>query len=278
MKTIAYYNGKITEQCDAFVPMLDRACFFGDGVYDACYSFNHRVFTLGEHIDRLYKSAEALKIRVPAVRSDLEKTITELVPLCDDGEDIVYFQVTRGTAPRNHAFKNSDANLWITVTPKKITPKDKRMNLLTVTDNRYSMCNVKTLNLVPNVLAATRAADRGCDEAVFHMNGRITECAHSNIHILEKNVLYTPPRDGKILAGIGADHLFAACRKLGIEVVFAPFFTENLFEADEVILTSAGTFCAPARTVDGAPVGGKDSGSVKNLQEILYGEFYAATR
>jgi D-alanine transaminase len=131
------------------------------------------------------------------------------------------------------------------------------MKLITLEDTRFFHCNIKTLNLIPNVIANQRSAEAGCDEAVFHRGERVTECGHSNVHILKNGVFHTAPADNLILPGITRAHVIGVCRRLGIPVDETPFTLSGLFNADEVIVTSAGTLCTPASHIDGKPVGGK---------------------
>ena len=278
MKNIAYYNGETGSPETLKIPMYDRVCFFGDGVYDACYSRNRKVFTLDEHVERLFSSAEKVGITIPLSMDKLCTTIISLVEECDRDEHFVYVQVTRGTAPRNHVYEKTKGNLWITVTQKNVTSPSKRFKIISVSDKRYGFCNVKTLNLLPNVLASQQAHELNCDEAVFHINGKVTECAHSNIHLLKNNVLYTSPCDEKILAGIARKHLINACQFLNVTVKEERFDLKDIPDCDELFITSAGTFCTPVISVDGLPCGGKNPTLTHALQDYLYSEFINATR
>ena len=274
MKNVGYYNGIIDEVNNLTVPFLDRVCFFGDGVYDACYCNNGKVFTLNEHLKRFYLSAEKVDITIPLEYDKLKNLIIDLSKKVEESECLVYFQATRGTGLRKHAFPSTKGNLWISITPKKITDKERRFNLVSVVDNRYLMCNVKTLNLLPNVLASNYAESKNCDEAVFIRDGYVTECAHSNIHLLKDGVLFTAPCDEKILAGIARSHLINACKKLGICVKEQAFRYEEIFDCDELIVTSAGTFCTPCITLDDKKIGNKTPLLINVLQTELYNEYY----
>lgn len=278
MKNLAYYNGAVGELTEMSVPMCDRVCFFGDGVYDATYARNKKIFTLTEHVDRLFFSAERVGITPPVSHEKLCCLLRLLVTRCDDDENLVYVQITRGIcAPRNHIHSGGDANLWITVTPKKITPKEKRYRLMSYPDERYGLCFIKTLNLMPNVLAANAAAKNGCDEVLFVDDGVVNECAHSNAHILSDGVLVSPPPGNRVLGGIARRHLLSACKKIGIPVEERHFTLQEAMRADEVYVTSAGTLLTPCRSIDGKDVGGGGTSVTVALQNELYGEFYAAT-
>lgn len=278
MKNIAYYNGAVGELTELSVPIGDRVCFFGDGVYDATYARNKKVFTLVEHLERLFFSANAVDIEPPLSFDDLLSLVRSLVTRCDESETLVYIQITRGTSiPRNHVFGGGKSNLWITVTPKKITPREKTFSLCSYPDKRYGYCSVKTLNLLPNVLASSFAAKNGCDEAVFCEQNIVHECAHSNIHLLRDGILLSPPAGDKVLGGIARKHLLSACRALSLPVEERFFTVDELLYADEVFVTSAGTLLSPCSLFDGVKVGGKGREITNALQNALYGEFYAAT-
>ena len=118
MENLGYYNGKYDLIENMSVPMLDRVCWFGDGVYDATYAHNHKIFDLKAHLDRFYNSAKLLKVNIPIGRKELEALLAELVLKVDDGDQFVYMQVTRGSGLRNHVFtEDMQGNLWITLTP-----------------------------------------------------------------------------------------------------------------------------------------------------------------
>ena len=278
MKHLGYYNGAFGEIETMTVPMNDRVCYFGDGVYDASYSRNYKIFALDEHIDRLYNSAALLRIDIHETKEEMRDILTEMVQKMDTGENFVYWQVTRGTAMRNHVFpKAGRANLWIVIYPKKIVDTYKKIRLMTKPDTRFFHCNIKTLNLIPAVMASEEALEAGCDETVLHRGGRVTECAHSNVHMLKDGVFRTAPTDNLILPGIARAHLIGACRRLGIPVDETPFTVEEMMAADEVIVTSSGSLCLAAEEIDGIAVGGKAPEMLKQLQDAVVEEFMAAT-
>ena len=278
MKTLGYYNGVIDELEKMSVPMLDRACYFGDGVYDATYTHNHRLFTLNEHVNRFYRSANLAGIGVPMSKEDLKTLLNSLVEKMDDGDLFVYWQVTRGTALRDHPYGDlKEGNLWVMIKPAKIKDLSQKISLISVNDTRFQHCNIKTLNLLPNVMAAERARLQGCDEAVFHRDGIVTECAHSNIHMIKRGTLYTHPADCHILEGVARGKLIAACRRFDVPVYEIPFTLGDLYLADEVLVTSAGSLCLSASTLDGVAVGGRSPKLLQKLRESLLQEFLSAT-
>ena len=278
MMKLGYYNGKVGPLDEMTVPMNDRASWFGDGVYDAGPSRNYHIFALDEHIDRFFRSAAALEIEMPMDKAALKDTLNGLVRRMDTGNLFVYYQVTRGTAQRKHAFPDAKANLWITLTSAEVSDGTKPIRLITQEDTRFFHCNIKTLNLIPSVMAAQRAEAAGCDEAVFYRpGGRVTECAHSNVHILKDGVLYTAPTDNLILPGIARAHLLRACEALHIPYRENWFTLDQLFDADEVIVTSSSHLCLRAERIDGREAGFRDDKTYERLRTWLLDEFYAAT-
>jgi len=278
MKDLGYYNGQIGPLDEMQVPMNNRACYFGDGVYDATFSQNHVPFALDEHIDRFYNSAALMRMDVPMGKAALRALLLELVKKVDAHEQFVYFQLSRGCAQRLHAFSGGPASLWVMLTPHAVNPRAFRFKLITVPDTRFFHCNAKTLNLLPNVLAKQRAVESGCDEAVFHRADRVTECSHNNVHIIKDGVLRTAPTDELILPGIARAHLLRACRALDIPVDETPFTVQELMAADEVIVTSSGTLCNTSSAIDGRPAGGRAPELIARLQDYLFGEFDRETR
>ena len=278
MERLGYYNGTFGPLEEMSVPMNDRASWFGDGVYDAGPCRNYHIFALDEHVDRFFRSAEALKIIMPVSKEELKDLLNDLVKKMDSGNLFVYYQVTRGTGVRKHVFTDGPGNLWITLTPAEISDGHVPIRLVTTEDTRFFHCNIKTLNLIPSVMASQKAKEAGCDEAVFYRpGGRVTECAHSNVHILKDGVLYTAPTDHLILPGIARAHLLRACAALGIPYREEAFSLSELFDADEVIVTSSSNLCLHAEEIDGKRVGGKDPDRYEQLREYLLNEFYTKT-
>ena len=278
MKTLGYYNGTVDELDRICVPMLDRACYFGDGVYDVTFARNHKIFALEEHVHRIFQSAAQLKIFPKITEGDLAELLRSLVLRLDDGEQWVYFQFSRGTALRNHAFPTeATPSLWIMLKPATIRDTYRPMRCITATDTRHLHCNVKSLNLLANVLATEATVEAGVDECILHRDGIVTECAHSNVSILKDGTLLTHPADEKILAGTGRAHLLSACAAHGIPTVEKEFTLRELCDADEILVTSASALCMRVMEVDGKAVGGKAAHTVKTLQDYLLTEYLRAT-
>ena len=280
MENLGYYNGKYDLLENMTVPMNDRACYFGDGIFEVAYCRNYKIYSLDEHMDRLYESAHILGLNIPHTKKEFSDIIRELVKKLESHEQLVYWQVSRGTQLRNHApAEGLVANVWITLRPMKIKDIYTPMSLISLEDTRFFHCNMKTLNLIPTVLASAKAEAAGADEAVFHRNGRVTECAHSNISIiLDDGSVKTAPADNLILAGVARAHLIKTCERFGVPVREEPYTLGELMSAAEVVVTSSGTLCRPVCTVDGKPVGGRAPELLKKLQDALMADYLEKTQ
>ena len=278
MQAIAYYDGKIGAPEELMVPFNDRVHFFGDGVYDATVGANGKVYLLRDHLDRFYTSAKALDIHIPMEKAALGELLTDLLGKVDGTTHFVYWQVTRGINDRNHVYpEGMPGKLWVMIRPNHLNDPDVPIKLVTAPDTRFYHCNIKTLNLIPSVMAAQDAARRGVQETVFHRDGIVTECAHSNVSILKDGVFYSHPNDELILRGIAKTHMIQACYRLGITVMEKPYTLDDLRAADEIIVTSSSNFCLHACELDGAPAGGKDPETLKAIQDAVLQEYYDYT-
>ena len=277
MDALGYYNGTWGPLDEMTVPMNDRGCYFGDGVYDAASAANGVIFTLDEHVDRFFDSARLLEIKLHYTKEELKGILNEMIAKVDRGEYIVYWQATRGTGRRTHEFSAGPSNLWIII--KRITIPDlsKKVKLITMEDTRFLMCNIKTINLIPNIIAAQRALEAGCKETVFHRGETVTECSHSNVHILKNGTLVSHPVDNYILRGIARSHIVQVCLRLGIPVQERTFTLAELFDADEVMTSSTTTLCLAADTIDGKPAGGKAPELLGRIQGEVMREFSEVT-
>ena len=273
MQTLGYYDGKYDEIDKMVVPFDDRSHYYGDGVYDATCAGNHVIFNLDEHVDRFFNSAALLKIEIPHTKQEVKDILNEMVKKVDGDELFVYWQVTRAVAPRNHVFpEGQKGRLWVMIRPSKIGDPSKTLKLMTVEDTRFLHCNIKTLNLIPNCMAMQQAVEAGCDEVVFHRGDRVTECAHSNVHILKDGALKTAPCDNLILPGITRAHRIAQCKAMGIPVIEEPFTVQEMMEADEIFFTSASALCCRIEEIDGQKVGGRDPERIARIQKAAWNE------
>ncbi len=278
MEDLGYYNGTYDRIERMTVPMNDRACYFGDGIFEVTYTRNHIPYALDEHMDRLYASAEELGITIAQSKEEFSALLNDLIGKVDAHEQIVYWQVSRGTEMRSHAPKGPlTANIWVTIRPMQLRDTYTPMKVITLEDTRFLHCNMKTLNLIPTVLASQKAVAAGADEAVFHRGDRVTECAHSNISILRNGILQTAPADRMILAGVARGHLLHFAREFEIPVKEEPFTVEEMMQADEIIVTASGTLCRPVGEIDGKAVGGKAPNLLNKLRDAVVKDFMEKT-
>ena len=275
MKFVGYYNGEIGELEEMKIPMLDRAVYFGDGCYDATTFAHNHIFAVEDHLDRFYNSCRLLEIPFNLSREALTAELQKCIDANDADHGMLYWQCSRGTGMRSHNFppKEVKPNLMIFTVPYELIPMEQTFRLISMEDTRFLHCNIKTLNLIPSVIAYQRCIEAGCQETVFHRGDRVTECAHSNILMIQDGVLCTPPRDNLILPGITLKHLLALAEENGIPTREAPFTMDELKNADEVIVSSSGGLCIAATELDGQPIGGKDPKTLKTLQDA-YTVFY----
>ena len=269
MKNIAYYNGKTGPIEEMMVPMNDRACYFGDGVYDATMAVNHVPMHFDDHIDRIYNSARLIDIDIPMPKDEMKKMLMGLIEQVEGDELFVYWQVTRGVGMRNHPYSGVDGapSIWAWVRPNGMRDTYGAYRCITMEDTRFLHCNIKTINLLPAVIANQRAMEAGCDETIFHRGTRVTECSHSNVHIIKDGVLHTAPCDNLILPGIVRKHILEICREQGIPVVEEPFTTEELMDADEVFFTSSSALTCRVKEIDGKAVGMRDEATFARIRD-----------
>ena len=269
MKNIAYYNGKTGPIEEMMVPMNDRACYFGDGVYDATMAVNHVPMHFDDHIDRIYNSARLIDIEILMPKEEMKQILQGLIDQVEGDSLFVYWQVTRGVGMRNHPYSGAATgpSLWAWVRPNGMRDVYGAYRCITMEDTRFLHCNIKTINLLPAVIANQRAVEAGCDETIFHRGDRVTECSHSNVHILKDGVLHTAPCDNLILPGIARKHILEICGEQGIPVVEAPFTVDELMAADEVFFSSSSAVTCRVREIDGKPVGMRDEATFAKIRD-----------
>lgn len=259
MENIGYYNGTFAPIEQLMVPACDRGVYFGDGVYEALRVERHRFFALTEHLARFRASLAFLRIPFAMTDGALSAILQEAADRVDSDSQQLYFQVTRGTAMRAHSFpEGAEPNLMIFSRGVPLADLAERRRLIALPDTRWGHCNIKSLNLIPSVLAAQAAKERGCSEAVFHRNGVVTECSSSNLLMLKDGVLRTAPADEKILSGVTRAHFLMLAKKLGVPVDETAFTLEEAYGADELMVTSTSLHGLPVSELEGRPVCGRD--------------------
>lgn len=280
MKQVGYYNGEIGELSQIKCPILDRSVYFGDGCYDACMVKNGKIFTANMHIDRFFNSARLLKIELGYSKEHLLEEMNKVVSAFSGTQGMLYWQASRGTALRTHAFpgNNIPSNLMMFLIEKDIAPQLKNHRVITREDKRFLYCNIKTLNLLPNVLVTQDAILAGCDEVMLVRDGYVTEMAHSNVSFLINGTFVHHPFDDKILPGISLKNMIEACKQLNIPAEARAITLVEAMNADELISSSSSAFCNRIVEVDGIPVGCKDEANFKKIQSFVYAKYQDETK
>ena len=278
MPRIAYVNGRYTAHADAAVHIEDRGYQFADGVYEVCEISRGYIVDSTRHLERLDRSLRELKIASPMNRQPLLAVVREVIRrnLVENG--LVYLQVTRGVAPRDHAFP-LDAKPSLVVTAKRIDPEGnlKRaatgIKVITVPESRWERVDIKSVGLLPNVLAKQQAKESGAQEAWFvDPDNTVKEGASTNAWIVTHDgALVTRPADTGILRGVTRTTVVDLAAKLGLSVEERPFTVEEAYSAREAFITAATTLVMPVVAIDGRPVSNGHPGSIaSSLREAFF--------
>ncbi|MCV3241538.1 D-amino-acid transaminase [Mesorhizobium sp. ZC-5] len=269
MPRIAYVNGRYVAHADAAVHIEDRGYQFADGVYEVCEVARGYIVDMKRHLDRLNRSLNELGIAWPMARKALEIVLREVVARNRVVNGLVYFQVTRGVAGRDFAFP-ADTPPSLVVTAKKVDPAgpakraETGINVITVPENRWDRVDIKSVGLLPNVLAKQKAKEAGAQEAWFvDADGNVKEGGSSNAWIVTKDgSLVTRPAEHGILRGITRTTLFDVAAKLGLKIEERFFSVAEAKAAREAFISSATTIAMPVVAIDGEPVANGHPGSV----------------
>lgn len=270
MPRIAYVNGRYVAHRDASVHVEDRGYQFSDGVYEVCEVARGFIIDMPRHLDRLNRSLGELSIAWPLHRSALTVVIREVVRRNRVTDGLVYLQVTRGVAGRDHFFPPASVRPSLVVTAKKIDPAagakraETGVKVITVPENRWDRVDIKSVGLLPNVLAKQQAKEAGAQEAWFvDADGTVKEGASTNAWIVTRDgVLVTRPADHGILRGITRTTLFDVAAKLGYRIEERGFSVAEAKAAREVFLSSATTIAMPIVEIDGEPVANGHPGTI----------------
>ena len=269
MPKTVYYTGKYYKNGRAVLPISDRSIFFGDAVYDAMIGHDGGIFLLEDHLERLLSNARRLGIVCNRTIAQLRVILFNVAKKSRLAEYFLYIQLSRCAEERSHAYPETHkTSLLVTAKGFSMPPPERRLKLITVEDKRYGFCDVKTTNLLPNVIASQAAESVGCDEAIFVRDGVVTECAHSNVSIIKDGTLFTHPDSCFILPGIAKKRLLAVAAEIGIPTVELPFSPEELFRADEVIITSTTKICLAACEINGEHVGGNNQKKILDCYRL----------
>lgn len=278
MSRLAYVNGRFLRQAEAGVSIEDRGYQLGDGVYEVWAVMDGKLADAEGHFARLERSLGELQIPMPMSRAALTVALRETVRRNRVANGIVYLQVTRGVARRDHAFPNPAVSPSLVITARASDPKAQEAKaklgvaVITLPENRWGRCDIKTVNLLPNVLAKQAARGEGAFEAWFvDKDGLITEGASSNAWIVDKDgVLRTRDIGANILRGVTRLTLLDVAREAGYRVEERPFTLEEALQAREAFVTGAGSLVMPIVSIDGRPVANGHPGEVARTLRAAY--------
>ena len=259
MPDIGYVNGRFSLLADAVVSVEDRGFQFGDGVYEVIRTYGTRPFQLDAHLIRLEKSAGALSLRIPLSRTELSALVQEAVGKAGYKESKIYVQVTRGAAPRDHQFPADAApTLVITVREIRTTADSARrqgVEAITIDDMRWGRCDIKSVNLLGNVLARQQAKEAGVFEALFMRQGEALEGSVSNLFVVHNGELLTAPEGKHILSGVTRSLVLALAGEVGVAVRERAPSRDILYSASEVFLSGTTIEVLPVTRIDGRMIG-----------------------
>lgn len=265
------WNNRIVLDKEVIIDREDRGYQFGDGVYEVIKVYDGIVFTLNEHLERFYTSAEKIKLMIPYKKDKLLMLLRELVHKNNLGTGHIYLQITRGSGSRQHHFPHTIKPVLVAnvkENPRPLANFENGVKATILEDIRWLRCDIKTLNLLGPVLAKQEAYEKGCYEAILHRNGVVTEGASSNVHGILDGVLYTHQVDNMILNGITRNVLLACAKEIGLPVKEQAFTLEQLTTMTEVIITSTTSEITPVIEIDGHIVGtGKPGEWTRKLQQ-----------
>ncbi|WP_059171446.1 D-amino-acid transaminase [Bacillus sp. FJAT-27445] len=267
-------NGEFITRQEAKIDVEDRGYQFGDGVYEVIRVYNGKMFTASEHLERLVSSAEKIGMKLGWTIAELENLFTALIEKNGIGTGIVYMQVTRGTSPRNHAFPPAGVAQTLVAYTRDMPRPSKNLasgvKTILAEDIRWLRCDIKSLNLLGNILAKQKAAEAGCYEAILHRGDKVTEGSSSNIFIIKDGTVYTHPANNLILNGITRQTLEKLCLENGIPFVEKEFSIAELKSADEIAVGSTTSEITPVVEAGGQPVGNGKPGPVTKALQSLF--------
>jgi D-alanine transaminase len=273
---IVYWNGEYLPLEQARLSPLDRGFLFADGLYEVARFYLGRPYRMAEHVERLREGLTVLRLPVDAgFYPEVARRLLEENGLAT-GDAIVYAQVTRGAAPRTHAFPPADTPPTVFAFARASDPplSPEAAAAILVPDERWARCNIKSIMLLPNVLAVQAAREAGAVDAIFVRDGLALEATKANLFLVKNSVVRTAPNGPWILPGVTRGAALDAARRLGHAVEEKAFTVEELFAADEVFLASTSLWTHSLTRIDGRTVGGGEPGRVAaRLRDALYAEF-----
>lgn len=277
-----YLNGEIVARDAARVSVFDRGFVFGDGVYEVIPAYGGRLFRLPHHLERLQQSLDGVRIANPHSYKEWCDIFTELTAQRGAADQYIYLQVTRGVAPRDHAFPK-DTKPTVFAFAQPIAYPDaallaRGVDAITVPDIRWQRCDIKAIALLPNVLMRQQAVEHGAVEAILVRDGIVTEGAASNIFIVRGGRIVTAPKGPFILPGITRDLILELARAHGVAYAEDKITPAQLFAAEEVWMTSSTKEILPVVRIDGQTIGAGRPGAVHAKMYALLHDYKQAFR
>ena len=274
---IVYLNGAFMPIEEARIPVLDRGFIFGDGIYEVVPVYAGRPFRWQQHLRRLVRSLAAIRIDNPLDDAGWTALMNDLVSRHTWKDQFVYLQITRGVARRDHAFPKGVQPTVFGMVSEFIAPpasaREQGLAAITLPDERWLHCDIKSVSLLGNVLAKQAAVDAGAAECLMFRDGMLTEGSSSNIWVVRGGKVLCVPMDNLVLQGIRVGLLAELCERTGLPFEQRRVIREEVLSADELMLTSATREVLPITTLDGHPVG---SGRPGPIWRRLYEAYQAA--
>jgi len=274
---IVYLNGQFIPEDKAQVSVLDRGFIFGDGVYEVIPVYGGRLFRLDEHIDRLDNSLNAIRLTNPLTRPEWESLLTTLVQHNGPGDLAVYLQITRGVAKRDHALPSEPQHTVFAMANPLSTPNKADLisgvAAITHDDYRWKNCHIKSISLLPNILLRQQAIDAGAVEAILIRDDEATEGAASNLFIVDKGTIITPPKGHFLLPGITRDLILELAQENNLAYREASISATQLQHADEIWLTSSMKEIVPVTRLNDATIGNGTAGPIWTTMFDLFQDF-----
>jgi D-alanine transaminase len=272
--SIAYLNGEYQALADVRISPLDRGFLFADGVYEVIPVYGGRLLRADEHLERLARSLAAIRLPDPLDRAGWQALLDGIVERNGGGYQAVYMQVTRGAAPRDHAFP-PDAVPTVFAMSKNLNadPRTPPLRAVVRPDIRWTRCDIKSVALLPNVLMRQEAEDAAASEAIMVRDGQVTEGSATNVFVVAEGVVRTPPKSTHILGGITRDLLIELMGAAGLECREEAVPEAALRAAEEIWVTSSTKEVAPVVRLDGEAVGGEEPGAVWQRVNGLFQDF-----
>lgn len=279
--TLCYLNGEYGSLRDAKVSVLDRGFIFGDGVYEVLPVYGRKLFRFDEHMARLARSLGKLRIANPHTSAQWLERCRKLVAALGDksgaADQLVYLQVTRGVAMRDHVMPpDIEPTVFIMASPMKPPTAEQRHHgvaCVTARDFRWERGDIKSVSLLGNVLARQMSADHGAMETIMFRDGWLTEASGSNVWVVHEGALLGPPRSEHVLEGIRYNLLQELCEEEGIAYNLRPIAESDVLSADELLISSATKEILPVTSLDGQPVG---HGALRGKPGPVYARLYEA--